>query len=864
MSDLALQGDRVRSDANAFRALTDRLGLAVRLALRDLRGGFGGFTVFVACVALGVAAITAVGVATDSLKAGFSDQGRLFLGGDVSASLIHRPASSEQKSWFAEQGRVSEVATMRAMARTRDEGLRALIEIKAVDEAYPLVGKVDVRGGDDFRPLIMRQSAVVIDALLAERLDVSVGDKLKIGSGEAQVAGILGQEPDRFSGRPNFGPRVLMTLDTLKQLGLGGDGALMRWRYRIAFPDQVGDAALAEFPISLKAAFPNDGFRVLDRRNPSPGIARAIARFSQFLGLVGLTALMVGGVGVANAIATFVDRKRKTIATFKAMGASRQLIFWTFLLETLILGLLGAALGVILGIGLPAAGLALFGGALPFELSINFGWATVLTAIGYGLLVTLVFVLWPLGKAQGVKATVLFREQDGTETSSDPRMLIATCVAIAALVAFTIATAQSPLIAFYFCLGLAVVFPLFAGFGTLVRWASGKISRPRRPELALALGNMSGPGSLTQSVVLSLGVGLTLLISMALVDRSLSGELRTQLPDEAPSYFFLDLRQDEAEGFENTVRSSIPDTKVQRAPMLRGRLVSLKGVPVEKISAPEEAAWVLRGDRGITVSDTKPEGSEIRAGSWWEPGHSGKPLVSFDVELAGKLGIGVGDQLTINVLGRELTATIANLRTVKWESMSLNFVMVFSPNTMAGAPFNVVSTITFPEKTTDAQEAALMRSVTANYPSITAVRVKDVIERAGKLLERIMVAIRGAGALTILSGAIVLAGALVTAQRRRIYQSVILKALGATRMRIISSHMIEYGSLAVVTAGLSILLGSAVAYAVLTYLLRSTFIFSWDAVFQALALSLALVLIFGAIGTWRVLTAPSVPHLKSE
>jgi putative ABC transport system permease protein len=443
-------------------------------------------------------------------------------------------------------------------------------------------------------------------------------------------------------------------------------------------------------------------------------------------------------------------------------------------------------------------------------------------------------------------------------------VVLATLGVAALLVVFALLTSDSKRIAIYFTIGLVVVFAVFAALGWAVTWAARRLPRPRYPELALALGNLGAPGGLTRSVVLSLGAGLSLLVAVALADASLVRELKDRLPTSSPDYFVLDVPKDDYEAMRSLIDGRVPGTTMEEAPMLRGRLVRLNDVPVEEIKAPPEAQWVLNGDRGLSYADEVPPGSRVVAGDWWPKDYSGEPLVSFEADLASKLGLKLGDKVTVNVLGRNVTATISNLREVKWESLAINFVMLFSPNTLAGAPHNLLVTVSLPEGTTLAAEGEAIRELSKAHPSITAIRVKDVLAMVNGVFAQVMTAVRAAGSVTLLAGALVLAGALATAQRRRILEAVILKTLGATRRRILISHFLEYLILASVTALFAVLLGALAAAIVVGQLMHIPFAFSVAAVALALALSMGLVFLFGSAGTWAVLRAPAVPYLRSE
>ncbi len=841
-----------------------KLPLMLTLALREQRNGLKGFYVFIACIALGVAVITGVGALGDALRASFERQGEALLGGDVALSRPHQELEGKERAWLWAQGRVSETAVLRAMARTLDGSEQALVELKGVDAAYPLAGSLTLSDGQTLGRDIHDKPGAVIEPVLLERLRLKIGDRIRLGKLEVPVVATIAAEPDKIIERFTVGPRVLVSLATLRESGLAEPGSLVSWRYAVKLPAR-GDEALVKFRAAVKDNLSEAGFTARDRRDPSPQVTKTLERLRQFLTLVGLTALLVGGVGVANAVATYIDRRRKVIASFRSLGATSDVIFGVHLMQVGFITAIGIVLGVLLGFLIPYGLTALLGDTLPIKTDISVTPRALMTAAGYGLLVSLLFTLWPLGRAEQVRAGVLFRDDVAPERVWPRPYIIAWTLAVAsALVAFAVLSSEVPVLALSYCAGVAGVFVVFVGLGNLVAWAARKVPRPRQPELALAIGNLGAPGGLTRAVVLSLGAGLSLLVSVGQVDRSIITELTMRLPKESPNFFVLDIKRGEQDAFRDLVLRVHPAARVHEAPMLRGRIVKLGDKPVELIKAPPESQWVLTGDRGLSYSSVVPEGSTVVSGSWWPADYKGEPLVSFEADIAKGLGLKIGDTVTVNVLGRNVTARIANLREVRWESLSLNFVLVFSPNTLAGAPHNVLATVTLPSDVPLSAEAKLAQDIGRAFPASTAVRVKDALDAFNVVFNRVMLAVRAAGSVTLVAGAFVLAGALATAQRRRTKQAVILKALGATRRRILTSHLAEYAILALVTSGIALVIGTTAAWITLARVMDVPFGFSAAAAFQTMALAVAMVALFGGYGTWRVLKAPPVPYLRSE
>ena len=466
------------------------------------------------------------------------------------------------------------------------------------------------------------------------------------------------------------------------------------------------------------------------------------------------------------------------------------------------------------------------GDALPIKADLTVSVRSVLTAAAYGLLVSLVFTLWPLGRAEQVRAGVLFRDEVAPERVLPRRHIMALTLAAALLlVALAVFTSEARMLAFYYCLGVVGVFAVFLASAGRLRGQRGAC----RAAAARACPCHRQPRSARRADPLGGAVARRRIVAARHrgAGRSLDRRRADQrLPEQSPNYFVLDIKRPEVEDFHALVLREAPAAKISEAPMLRGRLVKLGDRSAEQVKATPETQWVLTGDRGLSYSETVPEGSMVVAGQWWPADYDGEPLVSFEAAIAKGLGLKIGDTVTVNVLGRNVTARITNLREVKWETLSLNFVMVFSPNTLVGAPHNLLATITLPKDAPLAAEAKLAQQIGREFPATTAIRVKDAIDAFSVIFNRVMVAVRAAGSVTLLAGALVLAGALATAQRRRIQQAVILKTLGATSRRILLSHLAEYMVLAFLTSFIALLIGGLAAWITVSRVMDVDFTFS--------------------------------------
>lgn len=847
---------------------TARAGIPamLRIGARELRSGLCGFYVFIGCLALGVMVIAAVGALGDALIAGFERQGRTILGGDFTFSRMHARVSDAERNALSGLGRTSESATLRTMARRLDGDDQALIELKAVDGAYPLSGAVQLEGGGVFSAALSDGGAVA-DAMLLERLGVKPGEKFRIGDADVTVRGVLHSEPDAISDRLTYGPRVFLSLETLDKTALIKPGTLVRWRYSVLREngEKEDAAALKSVREQFQKSLPESGFTILDRTNPSPQVTRTLERLRQFLILIGLASLLVGGIGIANAVSTFIDKRLKVIATYRSIGATGGQVMSVFLVQILAMTGLGIAIGLMLGLAVPNLIDWAVGNALPVKAEFAVSPRSLAVAAGYGFMVALLFTLWPLGRAEHVRASVLFRDTGQSDRGWPRKAILAwTFALVAALFSLALLTSQPKTLAMWAFGVLIAMLVVFSGLAWIVTRIARALPRPRRPELAIALRNVASSDGLTRSVILSLGTGLSLLVGVALVNASLVEELRGRLPQNSPDYFLLDVPKEEYPALAARVQEKMPGAILTDAAMLRGRIVKLKDTPSEELKVAPEAQWVLNGDRGLSYAEKVPEGSKLTEGEWWPANYEGPPLVSFEADLAQKLGLKIGDTVTVNVLGRNIEAKIANLREVHWENLAINFVMVFSPNTLAGAPHNLLATIRLPGNTPMAAETALVRDLGKTFPSVSAIRVRDAINQFNKIFDKVMTAVQVAGSVTLVAGALVLAGALATAQRRRILEAVILKTIGGTRRQILASHALEYALLALAAALVAILLGAGAAAAALHFLMETPFTFSVSAVATTLAAAAGLIAVFGGLGTWTVLKAPAVPYLRGE
>ncbi|MEV8465276.1 FtsX-like permease family protein [Fluviibacterium sp. DFM31] len=800
------------------------LAVASRIARRELRGGLRGFAVFLLCLMLGVTAIAAVGMVRSAIQEGLRSEGAVILGGDAEMTFTYRPAFPEERRWMEARAlRLSEVYDFRSMAVVErgDVTERGLTQVKAVDDAYPLVGNVTL--SPDMPLVTALEGAAglpgaVMQQVLIDRLGLTPGDRFILGVQEFVLMAALEVEPDASSAGFALGPRTIVRRAALEASGLLGDGTLYETRYRLDLPE---GADLAGLQAAAETAFRDSGVRWRDARNGAPGVAEFVNRISAFLVLVGLAGLAVGGVGISASVRAYLASKTGVIATLKTLGADRGTIFATYLLQVGLVTAVGVAAGVVLGAALPLALAPIIEARLPVPVAFGLSLRPLAEAALYGTLTALVFALWPLARSEEVRAAALFRDGSGPG-ARQPRLRYLLVIAglLLALVGLATALSDVPRLALWTAgaiLAALLVLALTAwGLRRGARWLAKRQALRHHRTLRTALGAIGGAGEDATAVVLSLGLGLTVLAAVGQIDSNLRGAIQRDLPEIAPSYFFVDIQPDQMAGFLDRLNTDPAVNRVDSAPMLRGVVTRINGQPAREVAGDH---WVLRGDRGVTYSQEVPRNTSVVAGEWWPADYDGPPLASVAAEEAGELGLSLGDRLTVNILGRDIEAEITSFREVDFSNAGIGFVLSLNPAALSGAPHTHIATVYAEAEA----EAAILRDLASAYPNITAIRVRDAIDNVARVLRSLAAATSyGAGA-TLLTGFVVLIGAAAAGVRGRIYEAAILKTLGATRPQILLGFTLRALLLGTAAGAVALVAGATAAWAVMVFVMDSAF-----------------------------------------
>ncbi len=797
------------------------MSLALTIARRELRGGLRGFRIFLACLALGVAAIAAVGTLRAAIQSGLTDQGAVLLGGDAEMRFTYRAADGEERAFMEGIATaVSEVYDFRSMALI--EGDQALTQVKAVDGAYPLTGAVPL---DPPMPLDQALAGsgglpgAVMDPVLIDRLGLAVGGTFRLGTQEFRLTAAMLREPDSASTGIALGPRTIVLTSALAQSGLLAPGSLYETRYRLTL---APGADLAALEAQAEQAFRDKGMRWTDSRNAAPGIERFVERIGSFLVLVGLAGLAVGGVGISAAVRAYLDGKTATIATLKTLGAPGGLIFRTYLIQIGALTLLGVGLGLALGAVVPLLAAPLIESSLPFPADIGLSPRALAEAAVYGGLTALIFALLPLARTERIRAAALYRGGTGTRAWPRKRWVAVLAGLTAVLVGGATWASGIPELALGAAGGVLAALAVLGLAAWGLRAGARRLARTRlargRPATRAALAAIGAPRSDALPVVLSLGLGLSVLAAVGQIDWNLRAAIDRDLPQRAPAFFFVDIQPDQIGPFLDRMAANSAVTRTESAPMLRGVITQINGRPAREVAGDH---WVVRGDRGITYADAPPEGTEITEGTFWPAGYEGEPQISFAAEEAAEIGLRLGDTVTVNVLARDITGRVTSFREVDFSNAGMGFVLTMNAAALKGAPHTHIATVYAPPEA----EAAILKETTQAMPNVTAIRIREAIDRVTEALSAIATATAWAAAGTLVTGFVVLIGAAAAGERARIYESAVLKTLGATRGRILASFALRSALLGAAAGAVAVLAGGLSGWAVMTFVMEAEFRF---------------------------------------
>lgn len=854
-----MAADLPTTRAHQTRAQNTRVWL--RIARRELAGGLAGFWIFLACLALGAWAIAAAGSITSSYNAGLDLQSHELLGGDAAVTLSQREATPEERAWLDARGTVTEAAQVDLMGRAPGKTIQ--IDVRGVDNKFPLVGKFvfdhDITIGQALEKRGERWGIAASSSLLKE-LDVKVGDQITLGDIPVEVRALLMREPDRIGEPGMFEPRAILSVDALREAGAMQPGQLFRTAYRIVLKPE----AIATFEQDLNDTWESAGLRYRGPEDAVDGLRGLLDMLNTFMTVIGIAALVAGGVGVAQATSSFLETRVDSIAALKALGADAGTIRAAYGLQLGVLAGIGALVGVALGAASPWLLQVIAGSAIPLPSDISLFPLPLFKAFVLTMLAAAVFAVPPLGRARATKPAALFRREGGEAMGPVP-MFERVVAIIAAILLVAVATLGSarPLVTLGLLFGAALAHLILVGAAMLVKRFARQAAKGARGHLRLILSNLGGPGSLAPVVAPALGLGLALMTLVAVIQTNLLGQLKDTAPANAPSVIFRQIPHAEIDAFDALMKEqgvAIDDPKAyRRAPVLLGRVITIKGSKLDEATVPRDERWVTRGETPMTFMHEKPPEALLRAGEWWPADYAGPLLVSVEDGAATGLGLRVGDSIGFRIFGREIEAKVSSIRKVDWVGFGANVAFILSPGTLeAMKPFHAAIVI-IPED----KESALVDAVSARWPGILAFQLRRTLETAADLFGQVSIAVTALASVVTTAGVLVLFGAFAAAARRRRRESALLKVFGASRFSILALYAFEFALAAFVAVLLGALMGVVASHPIVTFVFEVTWRFDWSPVLIGGLIAVASAATGGAVVGWSTLTHRPARVLRS-
>jgi putative ABC transport system permease protein len=878
---------------NVYRLLM--IPFSITMAWRETRASWPRFVFFFICIAIGVGAIVGVGLFATNVEQYILRDARSLLGGDLEISTRRQLSETGHEIIASLQPRgiaISHVSELAAMAAAQDPSVEPhqnppatqLVELKAVDPSYPYYGTVEVDPPQPLSTLLTPSEsqcdqppcygAIVQESLLIS-LNLEPGSELKIGQALFTITGILIKEPDRVASAFSLGPRIIISRDGLKATDLVKPGSRIRERFLLRVPESQ---ALQPLLGELRGRFSQEGARVLTYRDAQPRIRRFLDHLSTYLGLIGLTVLFVGGIGVATTVQGFLSQKMTIIAILKTVGADARQIMRTYLFQSLIMGSIGSVLGAGLGISLQMVLPLLLKDLLPSELTFHLSFIPILKGMTLGILSSAVFTLWPLMSIRHIPPALVFRRdidasrhiaKPETLFRRMPRILMAflqdrSRVAIGLLIGTSLTglaiwQARSLTLGLFFMAAFVLALLLLFLASRLLLRLLVTLPRSRSFTIRNALSNLGRPGNYTMSMTVAIGIGVMVIVSIAVIKNSLLASLGERLPSNSPSFFFIDIQPDQRASFEDLLAQWVELSDYELTPVVRSRLSAIDGHPVDpEAYRGQRNGWYFTRSYVLTSLIDLPNDNTIVDGEWWKD--SGQVGVSVEDEAAKNLGLDIGSTLEFDIQGAPLPTRVESTRKVDWSSFSTNFFMILSPNALDGVPMTYIATA----RVSKSEEVPLQRALVAALPNITAINVGDVLHNISNLLQQLAWAIQGIALLCIGNGAIVMIAALSTTRYRRVYEAAILKALGGTRGVIARSLALEFGVLGGFAGLIGITLASTLSWFVLRFFLDLDWSVQPLLLVTSFLLTILLTLAIGFLSTFRLLSFPPLAVLRQE
>ncbi len=791
------------------------MNISFKLAWHELLNGWKHFRVFLSCLVLGVFVMATVNIIESVVKNALTSQAKSLMGGDFEVKLKGVDATEAQINYLQKKyGKTSKASTLRAMLQAGDDD-SLLVEVKAVDKNYPLIGDLLIKAeGVNVisKKDALSKNGVIVDQILLSQLGLKVGSKVRVGNSDFIIKAVLEQEPDRVLQIFSFGPRVMMSQESLVKSGLVNTFSLIENNYRVQLnkPFEINQKIEDKIEAELLTKFPETSWRVRSGNDSNRGVKRFLDQLIIFLSLSALTTFLIAGIGIASSIKAYLEKKYNTIAVLKILGSNRKSIFQSFCILLFLLSLIGGVIGVLFAVIATSLLIPLISEFLPSLKDVtSFDMVSNLISIWYGVLISFIFSIPALITALDVKPSVLFRSKFNSLNIKKTGCIIFIVTVLVLLLFSTIIFTADDIpfmVAAISIITLALI--CFAILINIIKWLSIKF-KPKKLWFKYAVSNINRQGSTSSTVVFAIGVSLTIFITLNLTEQNLQKRIEKIVDEKAPSLFMIDIQPEQKEGLKKLMQNYANEKEIMFMPMMRARVTKINNKPVSEAKIDKDIDWVFKSDRGITYSQKMPENANIVQGQWRDKYYTGMPLISVDERILSGTNTKIGDTLTLNILGEEITAKIANARVIDYTSFQINFAMVLSHGVVDDFPHSAISTVYI---NNEDDEANLVRAISKQFPQVTIIRTKEVIDIVKDILEKVLVALNVTILISLFSGLLVLFSALSSTINQRVYDTAMLKIMGARKNEVIKACLYEWGILAFGASIIAIIIGSFSAY----------------------------------------------------
>ena len=838
------------------------------MAAREMRASWHRLLFFFVCIAIGVGAIVALRSVIQSVRNTFAGEARSLIAADAIVAS-NQPLKPEVVAGIdarlaaagAESIRSIELATM-ARPADRGDGRARMVELRAVERGFPYYGQMKLADGAAYTHDLLEDFGVLVRPELLAQLELRVGDGLRIGSQRFTIRGVLQSEPGRRLGAFSIGPRVFVDLADLEKTGLLGVGSRAAMQRLLKVPD----AAFDKLIVDLRADLVNQFARVRSYKATEDDIGEDFTRAENYLSLVGLVIVILGGIGVSSVTRVFVQQKMKSIAVLKCVGARSAQLLAVYVAQVAILGLAGSLLGVLMAALAMRAIPSLLAGATPgVEISYALTWPAILQGIGIGLLVSLLFSLVPLLDVRHVKPSLLLRDEAHARRL-DVTQIVVTVIVVAGLVGLTVWQAGSLRIGSLVAGGFAATAVVLHLAGTLLLRAIKPLARSRSFALRHAVLQLSRPGSQMRIVLLAVGLGSFFIIGVRSLQENLVDQFSVRMAADSPDMFLLDVQQDQVTAVESTIASYLDPgvTAAPLVPVLRARVVGVVG---REINLEDYEDVRGRGSLGreytITYREKLASNERVVAGKMWDPTPSEEPEVSIEQFISESFKINIGDTIRFDVLGRTIAAKVTSVRLVEWsESRAGGFMFLFRPGVLEKAPHGFIGFLRGPQDL--AARARLQAALVGVAPNVSVIDGREIIDAIKSVVDNVTLAVTVVGTLVVVSGLLILIGAVAMTKFRRVYEAAIFKTLGATRQLIATVLVLEYGLLGILAGGIGAGGAIGLTWAISKYALEIPFKPLIGLSGAGVVVTAVLVAAIGVISSWEVLQRKPLATLRAE